>query len=473
MKITKTARLKIITHTNIFKDTLEVYNRALSFFIEVCFNEYHNLSNMSSKEKMNYIESITHATAKNSSIKYDFSKDFYKYPSYLRRATIMEAIGILDSHFSRLELYNQEKSKANLTNKKFYKKPPTLNLTPKAFPVFYKDNMWNKINEGVGKIKIFKKNDWVWQEIKYFAKDLLSGKAYRFSNYKELNPTLVQKGKKYYLNIPYQKEIKLNESSLKQRVVISVDLGLTNSAVCSCLNYDGTVLDRLFINQSKEKDLLKKAINKLSLAKRLSGILNLKPNYWRRINNLQNFIIQNTVDKIVEFALKNNATHIVFEHLGKMKLPKGFFGARRLRAKLQYWAKCKIQDKTILKARSLGIRYSKVLARGTSMYAFDGSGKLQRNSKKDISIFTNNKTYHCDLNASYNIGARYFIREILKSLSEKLRFDYEAKVPHLQDRASHTLSSLIKLHKVISNAKTTLVSRIHDKEASPITALAV
>ena len=470
MKITKTARLKITSHTNIFKDTLDIYHKALSFFIDVCFNEYHNLLDKSSKDKMNYIESITHITAKNLNIKYDFSKDFYKYPSYLRRATIMEAIGICDSHFSRLKLYNIEKNKALSTNKKFHKKAPSLNYAPKSFPIFYKGNMWNKINDGVGKIKIFKNNDWVWQEIKYFEKDLLSGKTYRFSNYKELNPLLVFKGKKYFLHIPYQKEVKLNESSLNQRIVISVDLGLNNSAVCSCLNHNGTVLDRLFINQSKEKDLLKKAINKLSKAKRLSGILNLKPNYWRKINNLQNYIIQNTVDNIVEFALKNNATHIVFEYLGKMKLPKNFYGARRLREKLKYWAKCKIQDKTILKARSFEIRYSKVLANGTSMYAFDGSGKLQRNSKKDISTFTNKKKYHSDLNASYNIGARYFLREILKPLSEKLRFDYEAKVPHLQDRTSHTLSSLIKIHEVISNAKTTLISPIQDKETLSITA---
>ena len=45
------------------------------------------------------------------------------------------------------------------------------------------------------------------------------------------------------------------------------------------------------------------------------------------------------------------------------------------------------------------------------------------------------------------------------------------KVPHLQDRTSHTLSSLIKLHEVISNAKSTLVSLIHDKEALSISAL--
>ena len=145
-------------------------------------------------------------------------------------------------------------------------------------------------------------------------------------------------------------------------------------------------------------------------------------------------------------------------------------GAKRLRAKLKYWAKSKIQDKTILKARSFGIRFSRILANGTSMYAFDGSGKLQRNSKKDISIFVNKKKYHSDLNASYNIGARYFLREILKPLPEKVRFDYEAKVPHLQDRTSHTLSSLIKLHEVISNAKTTLVSPIQDKETLYITA---
>ena len=35
--------------------------------------------------------------------------------------------------------------------------------------------------------------------------------------------------------------------------------------------------------------------------------------------------------------------------------------------------------------------------------------------------FTNRKIYNCDLSASYNIDARYFIREILKSLPEKER----------------------------------------------------
>jgi IS605 OrfB family transposase len=468
MKITKTAKLKITSHTNIFKETLSIYNRALNFYIKVCEKEYHELLGKSSKDKLNYIESITHATAKNKNIKYDFNEDFYKYPSYLRRATIMDAIGVCDSHFSRLALYNEELKNANEKKQKFFKKPPKLNYEPREFPVFYKSNMWDKIEDGKGRIKLYKNNDWVWIDIDYKAKDLLSGKTFRFSNFKEQNPKLVKKGKKYFLHIPYQTEVKLNSTPLKQQKVIGVDLGLTNSAVCSCIDYNGTVIDRLFINQSIEKDHLKKIVNKLAQAKRESGIINEKPNYWRKINNLQKFIIQNTVDEIIEFALKHKADVIVFEYLGKMKLPKNSFGARRLRGKLQYWAKCKIQEKTFQKAHSLGIRYSKVLARGTSMYAYDGSGKVQRTKRKDIAKFANNKTYHADLSASYNIASRYFIRAIIKPLSEKARLQLEVKVPLIVDRTNHTLSSLIKIHEVINYVNYAKVSHIHDKEASPI-----
>lgn len=270
MRITKTAKLKILSHTNVFNDTLDIYKKALSFYIDVCEKEYHSLLEKSSKDKMNYIESITHRTTSNTNIKYDFSIDFHKYPSYLRRATIMEAIGVCDSHFSRYSLWLEEKATAQNNNKRFHKKPPTLNYNPKSFPVFYKDNMWENVTDGVGKIKLYKNNDWVWVEINYNAKDLVSGKSYRFLNYKELNPSLVQKGKKYFLHIPYQTEIKLNSTPLQDQKVIGVDLGLTNSAVCSCIDYNGTVIDRKFINQSIEKDRLKKAVNKLSKAKRLS-----------------------------------------------------------------------------------------------------------------------------------------------------------------------------------------------------------
>jgi len=41
MKIVKTAKLKILTHTKTFDETIEVYNSALSFYIFVCEEEYN------------------------------------------------------------------------------------------------------------------------------------------------------------------------------------------------------------------------------------------------------------------------------------------------------------------------------------------------------------------------------------------------------------------------------------------------
>ena len=453
MKITKTAKLKVTSHSKIFDDTIEIYNKALSFYISICEKEYGVMEQFKhSKEKLNYIEAITHLTAKHTNIKYNFDKEFYKFPSYLRRTAIMEALGVCDSHFSRLANWQFKKDTKLSKGKKFFEKAPVLNYNPKSFPTLYKDNMWEKLEDGQAKIKVFKNNDWVWIDIDYSIKNLKSGQNYRFDDSKEFNPMLVKKGKKYFLHIAYQSNIKLNSTPLHKQHVCGVDLGLTNSAVCSIVDYNGTVLDRLFINQSKEKDQLKHKLNKLAKAKRKSGILNEKPNYWRKINGLQKFITQDTADKIVEFAVKNSADVIIFEYLGKMRLPKGLFGSKRLRAKLQYWAKIKIQHIVEQKAHSFGIRYSRVLARGTSMYAYDGSGLVKRNSKKDIATFQSknnkNKTYHADLSASYNIASRYFTRAILKPLSEMKRLQVEAKVPLLADRASHTLSSLIKLREV-------------------------
>lgn len=56
--------------------------------------------------------------------------------------------------------------------------------------------------------------------------------------------------------------------------------------------------------------------------------------------------------------------------------------------------------------------------------------------------FQNGKIYNCDLNAAYNIGARYYIREILKSLPAKVRLAIKAKVPQLAKRSTCTLSSI-------------------------------
>ena len=62
-----------------------------------------------------------------------------------------------------------------------------------------------------------------------------------------------------------------------------------------------------------------------------------------------------------------------------------------------------------------------------------------------LCTFQNGKRYNCDLSASYNIGARYFIREILKPLPETERSLLEAKVPAVKRRTSCVYADLIDL----------------------------
>lgn len=157
--------------------------------------------------------------------------------------------------------------------------------------------------------------------------------------------------------------------------------------------------------------------------------------------------------KIVKFAKEHNCDVVVFEYLDKMRVPKGFWGAKKLRFKLRYWRKTAIQNKVEEMAHYVGMRISRVNARNTSALAYDGSGKLERNHKKDLAIFSTGKVYHADLSASYNIAARYFIRAYQKSMSKKSWLSLQAKVPVLTKRTSQTLSSFISLTQALEAPK--------------------
>ena len=71
----------------------------------------------------------------------------------------------------------------------------------------------------------------------------------------------------------------------------------------------------------------------------------------------------------------------------------------------------------------------------------------------ELCTFQTGKRYNCDLSASYNIGARYFIRERLKPLSATVRSSLEAKVPSVKRRTSCVYADLRKLSVEINNSK--------------------
>lgn len=442
MEIAKTLSHKITNHSGIFDTTLDIYNQALSFIIDVIEKEFDNLDDATTKTIVPAVEKLIHTTKSNPLPKYrEFNSLFYKLPCYFRRAAIASAFGKVKSFRSNFRHWEEEKAIVLSEGKKCKKKPPRLQLKHKEFPVFYRGNMFERTSDTTAQIKVFHKKDWVWVDIKFKDQDLYKRGVW---DWKENNPKLVKKGKKFFLNVSYQSKVTLSKTKIKNQKVCAVDLGVNNSAVCSVVDANGTVLGRTFINQPKEKDQLYTITNKLRKAQKESGWI-AAPNFWRRINGLQKHIVNHTSHEIITFANDHHCDVIVFEFLDNMKIPKGFWGAKKLRFKLRYWRKKGIQNKVEEMAHYLGMRISRVNARHTSALAYDGSGKVKRNDKKDIATFSTGKVYHADLSASHNIGARYFIRGIQKSISEKKWLALQAKVPELSKRTTNTLSSLISL----------------------------
>lgn len=106
----------------------------------------------------------------------------------------------------------------------------------------------------------------------------------------------------------------------KEKTIVSIDLGINTTAVCSAIKYDGTITDRLFINQAVEKDHMYRLANRVCKIQKFSGKKAKMPNIWRKINNINSQIVNDTINKIIKFAVKNNADVIVFEYLDKIKI---------------------------------------------------------------------------------------------------------------------------------------------------------
>lgn len=427
------------------KDTISIYRSAVSFLIDVFSNEWTNLKPLKLKEKNNYAEKLVHSTKENPNAPYDFDRRFYKFPSYFRRSAISDALGIVSSYYSNLENYNKERYEAISNGRKFKKKAPKLSLTHFKCPALYKGNMFIRTDSYSANIKIFKNNDWIWLPVKLNKQDInyIEKNCYLL---KELSPILVTKGRKAYLKFSYEHKITLSNKKINDQKILAVDLGLNHSAVCSVMDSYGTVTNRLFINQPVEKDRMNHILNRLRLKQKQSVPKTKMPKIWAKINGLNTQIVNNTVNRIVNFAKQNKVDTIVFEYLNfKGKRPK------IIAMRLQMWAKRTIQSKVEHKAHSNGIRVNRVNCKNTSLLAFDGSGKVQRSkSNASLCTFATGKQYNCDLNATYNIGARYYIKEIEKTISKKKWSLMEAKVPTLVRRTQSTLSTLLELNKILT-----------------------
>ncbi|WP_246476450.1 hypothetical protein [Salicibibacter cibi] len=143
MNIAKTLSHKITNHSRIFDATLDIYNDALAFIIEVIDKEFGNLDEMTTKSIVPAVERLMHTTTSNPHPKYRaFNARFYKFPSYFRRSAIASAFGKGKSYRSNLCNWEERKQLRLPKEKNSKKSPPRLQLKRKEFPVFYRGNMF-------------------------------------------------------------------------------------------------------------------------------------------------------------------------------------------------------------------------------------------------------------------------------------------------------------------------------------------
>ena len=428
MEIVSSYKVQILDNSSIFNDTIRIYRSALSFLISVFDAEWDALHSKKAKERFNVAEHLVHGT-KHNIAKYDFDARFHKMPSYLRRAVIQEALGSVSSYRSNHANWEKDGRQG---------KEPKLQAEHLAMPTFYNKEMYCASDDPCAAyLKLFFNNDWVWVKVRLRGTDVRYLKRY-WQHCKPSAPTLEKRYGKYYLRFAFTEEVKLSETPVTNQRICAVDLGLNSDAVCSIMSADGTVLARKFINFPSEKDHLWHVLNRIRRYQREHGSQNVQ-SFWKYARRLNDELAKKISSAIIDFAVLYSVDCIVFEYLDfRGRKTKGSKAQR-----LHMWRKNGIQQYVEHKAHRCGIHISRICAWGTSKLAYDGSGEVVRDeTNRALCAFQSGKRYNCDLSASYNIGARYFVRELLKPFPVTVRSDLWAKIPDAQRRTSCTLSTL-------------------------------
>ena len=434
--------VKIVQERKLFAETITIYRQALAYVIPFVNQHYEEWKEIKgANQRSRYMEILLHGTSTQDPL-YDFDQRFYKYPSYLRRSTILKAIGIVSSYRSNYQ---------NWLDKGEEGQAPSLQTKHEVFPTLYLKNMFEFTSAYEARIKVYHQNDWVFKTIRLRKSDS-DYLARHKGHLKKSAPTLERAGKGYALRFAFEEGYELPSEAY---AILSVDLGVNTDATAVAMCPDGTILGRHFIKRPSDKDQMYRVLNRIKRNQQ-RGNRGKRANarYWTRVKGLNNHIADSVSKELVELATFYGAIVIVFEHLDTKSKKKG-----SKKQRLHHWNHKRLLATTTSKAHLAGIRIARINAWNTSRLAHDGSGRVLRGREIDqpygLVQFQNGKLYNADLNAAYNIGARYCIKQILKSLPAKEESEVLANVPGLSVRITRTLADLIRLNTVLG--KQTLI----------------
>ena len=431
MKITSSYGMKLMGDLNALENSIRIYRDALHFVIPIVDMHWDEVKDFEySNQRVMYVEKLIHSTA-NRQACYNFDEKFPKFPTYLRRAVLNRALGIVSSY--RSNLVNWEKDPKG--------QEPQLSFTHYAYPAYYKKGLFKNFDpvRQTVELKVFKNGDWVFDIYKLKTSDCTYYQTH-LTGKKQNVPIIQKKGRRFCATFSYEENVPLiPEESINK--ICAVDLGLGTDATCSIMDQDGTVYARKFISFSEEHDRLHTQLGRIKRNQKRGSRHN--KTLWRKVSGISQDIADKTVKAILDFGNEHGVDVFVLEYLD--------FKGKNAVKRAHFWRYKRIYKVLAQRAHQYGLRIARVNARNTSRLAFDGSGWSKRGREITpetpyaLMEFPNGKTYNADLNASYNIGARFFIRHLLKTVTATQRLALEAKVPQVAKRSTCTLSDLINL----------------------------
>ncbi len=445
MKIYTTYAVKIREAHGALGDTVAQYRRAVAFFLEAVLGEWDVLKEISAPlERQRAIESMTHRTRKNPQPKYDFDQRFRKFPSYLRRAAITDAITKTLIYQSRMGEWQKEQEKLKKEGGKGRIPFPGKPAVGFSYPVMYRGNCYLRTGDYSASLKVYTGNQtWSWLDVE-FRKTDVDYIRHHCGDRKECAPTLRKRGKNWYLDFSFEEKVELRDKDVKEQVVAAVDLGIRTDCACCIMHSDGSITGRKILSLTAERAKLGHALNRIRKAQQHGA--GRKPRLWAEVKGLSQEIAQKTARFIADTAEYYQADVIVLPYLdfaGKKTGPR--------KQMLHHWKLSTIQRILTGKAHRMGMKIRRTCPYQASSLAFDGSGKVKHKAGSSLCVFPSGKEYHGDLSASYNLAARYFIREILDSLPEKERKAAEEMVPEIRRRSECTLATLRSLHEALAS----------------------
>jgi IS605 OrfB family transposase len=355
------------------------------------------------------VEALFLITTKRPIVKYPaLYRAVGRMPCYLRRAAIEAAWGIVSSFLSNYS--NWLDGKIGGKPREEGSRTPRFGIS-RVYPPLYGGNMIRP-DKGLStvQVKVLDANgQWYWSEpmpIKGDLKHLAPLGKFDFC------PTLIVKGSKVTLACPVEvhaPKYLTNQVFFESKgKVCACDVGINTAVTAVIVAYDGTIVASKFFDcgkQNAQRDGLTDMI--ADKQKRSGGTVKGQPHcttLHRRIAGLSHHAARTLASQVAEFAASYGVTVFVIEDLKGWR-PKG--PSRKMRKKFHRFQHRAIVKALEYKAQEMGARVLEIDPRGTSRYAFDGSGKVKRSKKNaQLATFTTGKQYNADRNGALNIAAR-------------------------------------------------------------------